>query len=676
MMRTRIVLCAGIVLCLVGSLHAANVTWIGSDGDLWSDPANWSGGALPTTPDKVYFNGEAACLLDFDAGEVWQIDHGGGPLRIYGEGSLRVRDWHILGYGAGDVDDNAGRMEVYDGGVLNSMQRLYIGREGEGHLTVYEGGTVNILGQHLHVAQTATGVGVLTLEGGTINILEGSDAWGLRHTGNASIDFRGGTIILRNTTQNQDYLASAIGDGIIKAYGGVGEVVVDTDEELGRLAVRGVHPLKPFPSDDGLATPGAVELSWTLPDPCVPGEPVPVDVYFTDDLTALQQFTDPATLTVVSKQNVTSVIVQTQPKTRYYWAVDTYVDSAAEFPVIGPIFSFFADNPPPVVDAGNDVVTWLVDGVRTGNLDTIVTDNGAYTVQWTVVSEPGAVIDIQIANGNDDAEQHVDNGSMDIGSSDLEIAYEDAGDPATDEQVIGLRFVDVPLENGAPVANAYVEVEVDKVDKEGSQAPVNLIIEGELAPDAAPFENVANNITDRAVTTAQVKWSIPAWTEENAKFQTPDISSIIMEINSQRNWAPGNAIVLILRDDKDYPSTGLREAESYEGEGAAAPLLHIDLAGGPVVIETPTAEDTNVTLSALGEYVLQLEAFDGEYTSSDTVTINVYRDGCEAAKSLPDYVPLVGDLNGDCKVDDADMALLQENWLEENSLTEEWFKVD
>jgi len=37
---------------------------------------------------------------------------------------------------------------------------------------------------------------------------------------------------------------------------------------------------------------------------------------------------------------------------------------------------------------------------------------------------------------------------------------------------------------------------------------------------------------------------------------------------------------------------------------------------------------------------------------------------------------LVGDLNGDCKVDDADMALLQENWLQENSLTEEWFKVD
>jgi len=73
----------------------------------------------------------------------------------------------------------------------------------------------------------------------------------------------------------------------------------------------------------------------------------------------------------------------------------------------------------------------------------------------------------------------------------------------------------------------------------------------------------------------------------------------------------------------------------------------------------------------VGEYVLQLEAFDGEYTGSDTVTINVYNDGCQAAQSLPDYVPLVGDLNGDCRVDDIDMALLQENWLQDNSLTEE-----
>jgi len=77
-----------------------------------------------------------------------------------------------------------------------------------------------------------------------------------------------------------------------------------------------------------------------------------------------------------------------------------------------------------------------------------------------------------------------------------------------------------------------------------------------------------------------------------------------------------------------------------------------------------------------GKGTLQLEASDGEYAGSDTVTINVYNDSCEAAQSLPDYVPLVGDLNGDCKVDDADMTLLQENWLMDNSLTDDWLMVN
>jgi hypothetical protein len=485
-MRTRIVLCAGIILCLAGTLHAAT-TWMGPpNGGLWSDPTNWAGD-MPSPTNKAFFQGQGACIVDFDGAAAWQIDLAGGPLKIVDGGVLTVYDWFILGYGVGDVGELAGHLEVYDGGVLNSNVRLFAGFQGEGHLTVYEGGTVNIHTQQLGVGQHVggTGSGFVELEGGSINFLEGTAAQSLSlYAGKASINFRGGTMTLQDTTQNQDYLATAIGDGIIKAYDGVGEVVVDTDELLGTITVRGVHPLEPSPVDDSLVSGGSIELSWTLPEPNVPGQPVPVDVYLTDDLTLLEQFTDPAAIQVVNKQNVTSVVVQTQPKTRYYWAVDAYVDSAAAFPVVGPIFSFVADNMPPEVDAGADIVTWLEGDFRTVSLDATVTDDGSispYTVQWTVISEPN--------------------------------------------------------------------------------------------------------------------------------------------------------------------------------EGTA-------------VIETVVAEDTSITLAALGEYVLQLEAFDGEYSGSDTVTINVYSDSCQAAQSLPDYVPLVGDLNGDCRVDEADLALLEENWLQDNSLTE------
>ncbi|UCC45030.1 MAG: hypothetical protein JSU65_03655 [Candidatus Zixiibacteriota bacterium] len=85
-------------------------------------------------------------------------------------------------------------------------------------------------------------------------------------------------------------------------------------------------------------------------------------------------------------------------------------------------------------------------------------------------------------------------------------------------------------------------------------------------------------------------------------------------------------------------------------------------------IADPAALNTSITLSALGEYVLQLQADDGEYQGADTLTISVFSDHCEAAKSLPGWVPLPGDINLDCVVDQVDMDILTENWLGCNGL--------
>ncbi len=202
----------------------------------------------------------------------------------------------------------------------------------------------------------------------------------------------------------------------------------------------------------------------------------------------------------------------------------------------------------------------------------------------------GAEIVISTADGGDDAEQHLDDGDMDIGSSDLEIPSEDAGDPASDAQVIGLRFVNVLVIPGGQVGGAYVEFEVDKTNKEGSLAPVNVIIEGELTADANAFEDIANNLTDRATTTAKVLWTIPEAIEQNAKFQTPDVNSIIQEIVDQNDWVPGNAIVLLFRDDPDNPSTGLRELESQDGESDAAPTLYMTAPVIPVATQPSPAD--------------------------------------------------------------------------------------
>jgi hypothetical protein len=456
---------------------SALIYWDDGGADhLWSTAANWSPDTVPTSIDPVSIDEPDNTHCEIQDGIIAECE----TLRIGNSGSttnLDISGGSLTASGAYvGVDNPFGHGILNMSGGLFSTGSLQIGWSGTGTLNM-TGGTIE-LSDNL-VVPGLTGAGSVHLLAGTI---KASD---LRLTSaSGSMDVTTGTLILDG--DDRGIIQTYIGDGWLTAYNGRGVLNVDYNvTNKGKTTLTATALLNPNPADGGTVAPGQVELSWTLPDPCTPGEPVRVDVYFTDNLKLLQDFTSPAAIQVVSRQNVTSVVVQVQPKTWYYWAVDTYVGSPAD-PIFGPIFSFYADNLPPKVDAGEDVVTWLQEGSRTGNLDATVTDNEAFTVQWTVVSEPNE----------------------------------------------------------------------------------------------------------------------------------------------------GNA-----------------------------------------VIETPTAEDTRITLSAAGEYVLQLVAFDGEYTGSDTVTINVFNDSCQAAQSLPDYVPLVGDLNGDCRVDDDDLTLLQENWLRDNSLTEDWLVI-
>jgi hypothetical protein len=464
-----------LVLGLMVDVQAAVLNWTGDGADdLWSTPENWSSGTVPTAGDKA------------------RITTQPGPT-IVNEGAVALDSW----VGAGQSGDL-----TVDGGTWTTSSFIVVARQasGEGVLNMISGAIT--AGGNLYVGHT--GVGTVNMTGGTITAptivlphngaghvnLDGGilSAGGLnmRQVADTEIvgtmDVGAGTLIL-----NGDDLAVVQGyieNGWITAYEGQGTLNLDYDvTNAGQTTLTALHNLDPFPADGGATVAGAIELTWTLPDPCVPGQPVPVDVYFTDDLQALQMFADPAAIQVVNKQNATSVVVQAQPKTRYYWAVDTYIGDPND-PIFGSIFSFIADNLPPEVDAGTDAVTWLVDGVMTKNLDATVTDDDPYTVQWTVLSEP---------------------------------------------------------------------------------------------------------------------------------------------------------------DDPNSPDA---------------------------VIADPSAEDTSITLSALGEYVLQLDASDGEYAGTDIVTINVYNDGCEAAQSLPDYVPLPGDVNGDCIFDQLDLDILNEDWLKDTSLTE------
>jgi hypothetical protein len=200
----------------------------------------------------------------------------------------------------------------------------------------------------------------------------------------------------------------------------------------------------------------------------------------------------------------------------------------------------------------------------------------------------------RIISSTDDSEDRLDrdNDYCDLGSSDLEFPHEDSD--GGDRQMLGLRFQNIGIPQGAAITSAYIEFVVDETGD--GDLPVSVLIEGELSPDASTFADAAESTAEARVKTfSSAVWAPAAWTAENQVDQTSDISAIIEEIVNQSGWAAGNALVITIRDDPDNPSEGRRIAESYDGEKDSAPLLHIEwTTNDKATVPNPDSGATNV----------------------------------------------------------------------------------
>jgi hypothetical protein len=272
------------------------------------------------------------------------------------------------------------------------------------------------------------------------------------------------------------------------------------------------------------------------------------------------------------------------------------------------------DNPQSIIiaaeasDADGSVasVEFLVNGNPVGS-DTLapyfinytITDNGSYSVTAKVTDDMGywnnsspiaftvgtfsEIRSSRIANGIDDFEEKGD-GSMDVGSSDIELVYDGSN------QKIGLRFTGLNIPPGATIESASIQFTVDEV----SSGTCKLYIKGHNADNSESFTSAANNVSGRLTTSAEVIWEPAAWPTAGAAGtdqKTPDLSSIVQEIVNRPGYSQNSAISIIIT------GTGERTAEAYEGSAGSAALLTVNYTFGmETSILAPAFDETHVRI--------------------------------------------------------------------------------
>jgi hypothetical protein len=176
---------------------------------------------------------------------------------------------------------------------------------------------------------------------------------------------------------------------------------------------------------------------------------------------------------------------------------------------------------------------------------------------------PGqSTVEVRITASIDDVEERGDL-NMKLTSSDLEMTLEKGA-----AQIVGLRFHPLLIPAGAHIDNAWIQFQVD----EATTVQTDLRIEAEASADAPAFVDVDGNLSARPTSGSFVDWSVPAWPVKGVdgpEQQTPDLAGVIDSVVNGGGWQSGNALVVLIT------GTGERVAESFDGDIAGAPLLHV-----------------------------------------------------------------------------------------------------
>lgn len=222
-----------------------------------------------------------------------------------------------------------------------------------------------------------------------------------------------------------------------------------------------------------------------------------------------------------------------------------------------------------------------------------ITGTGTREVESSDGNNPGAptlvvdyieptVLTTKVASADDDQEEWLAAanqtktvGDLDGGSSDLELGTESAGN---DPQMVGIRFANIAVPQGAIIQNAYIQFTVDATSK--NTDPCVLTIKTENNDNPVTFNPATKfDITNRAKGADSVQWTVSgaSWGTVGAATadqRTPNLKNLVQALVNRGGWNSGNAMSFYIT------GTGTREVESADGNNPGAASLVIEYLGG------------------------------------------------------------------------------------------------
>ena len=174
---------------------------------------------------------------------------------------------------------------------------------------------------------------------------------------------------------------------------------------------------------------------------------------------------------------------------------------------------------------------------------------------------------VSVTGREDDAEEVVGEGTMNVGSSDLELTH-DGG-----EQLIAVRFPSVAIPPAAQIDNAVVIFDIDEVRPGQSDAPTTIAVYAESSANSAPITDADSDLSSREVTKAAVRWNPEPSTETHELLTTPDLSVIVNEVVRRPGWAEGNALTILFGHIDGAGIRWVEAARDNDGAGGKTPML-------------------------------------------------------------------------------------------------------